>query len=155
MPMLQRIQANALSFSAVLGLAASLAAIALGVWGLVHGSVMASTLELMAQGTGASFSSTRWLTHWRLSMVSDVALGTLGAVGSFAVLRGKRWGLLLVACLLTLVVLLQAVTLLSGAAVYAFEAAEPLELLFTFVLMCACWLVLRFRQRSVSDRSAT
>ncbi len=144
-----------MKFVAVLIVAISLVIIASGAWFLAQAPAMAAALALMSEGMGRPFSSAHWLLHWRLSAVSDVLLGLLSLSSGLAILRRRRWGVLLWANVVSFVFLVDGLILLTGPPPYAFESVAPLEVLFVAGLMAASWLYF-FRTRPVpGPNSAT
>ncbi len=133
---------------AVLVSAASGAYLAIGLYGLLNATDMATLLGLAAHAYGQSFDQTEWLRHWRTGSGLAVVAGLLGLVSGIGMFSRRFWAFVLWASLMTRLFAIYLVSYFFGPATYAFEVVEPAEVLFLGLLTVVSWFLFAHVRRA-------
>src|SRR5215207_10004548 len=85
-----------------IALIASVTLVLISAFMLSQGREMARGLPEIAAALDQSLDGSDWFEHWLVASSKALATGVLGGVAAVGLLRGRRWGHLLLAAAVTL-----------------------------------------------------
>lgn len=121
-----------------------------GIGGLARSDVMAEALTMLSRGQSEPFDPQDWVFRWRVSASGMVVLGLSAIASGVGLVRRRRWGLIALAILTSMLLLVQATTKVLGLEKYIFEQTSPLELAITAMIAAGSWFALRLARQPES-----
>ena len=126
----------------IIFVAVSLALIGMGITSLSRTSAMSGTLGYMSTGQSEPFDPRDWAFHWRISALIIVGLGIVLCGAGIGLVRKRRWGLVLWASVITLMLCAELATKALPVTKYAFEQTSWTEIGAISGIALLSWLSL-------------
>ena len=122
-----------------IALIASVTIVLISAFMLVQSREMARGLPEIAAALDQSLDGSDWFEHWLVACSEALVTGMLGGVAAAGLLRGRRWGHLVLAAAVTLPFVTALTARLSGYAKYAFESTTNAELAVSAAFAAVGW----------------